>query len=44
MNFKKGRSLESMPEAQGGIQYGKNYVARSRMEQILAQEDHHNEP
>lgn len=39
MNFKRGKGLESMPESQGGIQYGKNYVARSRMEQILEQED-----
>ena len=39
MQFKRGNNLEQMPEQLGGLSYSKNYVARSRMEQILAQEE-----
>ena len=28
-----------MPESEGGLSYNKNYVSRSRMEQVLAQDD-----
>ena len=41
MNFKRGKDLESMRPGVAGIQYNQNYVARSRMEEILQQEDDH---
>ena len=39
MQFRKGKELEQMPTSMGGLQYNKNYVARSRMEELLNEED-----
>ena len=39
MNFKKGKELESMSPGLAGIQYSQNHVTRSRMEEILQQEE-----
>ena len=39
MQFRRGTNLESMPDKSGGLQYSKNYVSRSRMEEVLQQEE-----
>ena len=39
MQFRRGQDLEQMPEQLGGLAYNKNYVARSRMEEVLQQDE-----